>query len=322
MSACKAGRLFREDLMLRKILGGVLAAALLTTPAMAGDSDACRKVRLSDVGWTDITATTAVTSVLLEALGYQPEVQVLSVPVTYQSLQNKDIDVFLGNWMPSMAADVKPFTDAKTVETLSQNLEGAGYGLVVPDYVYDGGVKSLKDIGKFKDKFSGKIYGIEPGNDGNRIVLSMIANKDNGLDGFELVESSEAGMLSQAEKSMKDQEWIVFLGWTPHPVMGNMKIKYLDGMGDSGFGAAKVFTNVRAGYATECPNAGKFIGNLKFDLPMENELMDQILKGKDAKQAATEWLKAHPDAATAWLNGVTTFDGGDATAAVKKTLGS
>jgi glycine betaine/proline transport system substrate-binding protein len=322
MSAREAGRLFREDSMLRKILGGVLAAALLTAPAMAGDSEACRKVRLSDVGWTDITATTAVASVLLEAMGYQPEVQVLSVPVTYQSLQNKDIDVFLGNWMPSMAADVKPFTDAKTVETLSQNLEGAGYGLVVPDYVYDGGVKSLKDIGKFKDKFSSKIYGIEPGNDGNRIVLSMIANKDNGLDGFELVESSEAGMLAQAEKSMKSQEWIVFLGWTPHPVMGNMKIKYLDGMGDSGFGAAKVFTNVRAGYGTECPNAGKFISNLKFDLPMENELMDQILKGKDAKEAATEWLKAHPDAATPWLNGVTTFDGGDASAAVKKTLGS
>jgi glycine betaine/proline transport system substrate-binding protein len=242
--------------------------------------------------------------------------------VTYQSLQNKDIDVFLGNWMPSMAADVKPFTDAKTVEVLAQNLEGAGYGLVVPDYVYDGGVKSLKDIGKFKDKFAGKIYGIEPGNDGNRIVLGMIANKDNGLDGFELVESSEAGMLAQAEKVMKDQDWIVFLGWTPHPVMGNMKIKYLEGMGDSGFGAAKVFTNVRAGYAKECPNVGKFIGNLKFDLPMENELMDQILKGKDAKDAATEWLKAHPDAATPWLNGVTTFDGGDATAAVKKTLGS
>ena len=71
--------------MLRKILGGVLAAVLFAAPAMAGDSEACRKVRLSDVGWTDITATTAVTSVLLEALGDQPEVQVLSVPVTCTS---------------------------------------------------------------------------------------------------------------------------------------------------------------------------------------------------------------------------------------------
>src|SRR5215510_2315114 len=175
MSACESRPfVYREDLMLRKILGGVLAAVLLTSPAMAGDSDACRKVRLSDVGWTDITATTAVASVLLEALGYEPETQVLSVPVTYASLKNKDIDVFLGNWMPSMTGDVKPFLDDKSVESISENLEGAGYGLVVPTYVADAGVKSLADLSKFKDKFDGKIYGIEAGNDGNRIVQGFI----------------------------------------------------------------------------------------------------------------------------------------------------
>jgi glycine betaine/proline transport system substrate-binding protein len=303
-------------------LAVAVSLVAMTGVAAAGDSESCKTVRLSDVGWTDIQATTGVASVLLTALGYEPDVKVLSVPVTYASLKNKDIDVFLGNWMPSMTNDVKPYTDDGSVETISQNLEGAGYGIVVPQYSADGGVKTLTDLGKFKDKFNGKIYGIEAGNDGNRIILDMISKPENNLEGFELVESSEAGMLTQAEKSMKNNEWIAFLGWTPHPVMGEMKIHYLDGMGDSGFGAATVHTNVRKGYTTECPNAGKFISNLKFDLSMENQMMDAILKGGNANDVAKEWLKAHPDAVTPWLAGVTTFDGGDAAAAVKSSLGS
>ena len=298
-----------------------LAVFVSSGAAFAADPESCKKVRLSDVGWTDIQATTGVASVLLTALGYEPDVIVLSVPVTYASLKNNDLDVFLGNWMPSMTADIKDYAAEGSVETVARNLEGAGYGLVVPNYVAEGGVKSLTDLGKFKDKFGGKIYGIEAGNDGNRIILDMITKPENNLEGFELVESSEAGMLTQAEQSIKNNEWIAFLGWTPHPVMGAMPITYLDGMGDSGFGAATVETNTRKGYVAECPNVGKFISNLKFTLDMEGAIMDAILKGADANTAATEWLKANPTAVTPWLAGVTTFDGGDAAAAVKAAIG-
>ena len=77
-----------------------------------------------------------------------------------------------------MTDDIKPYTDDGSVETIAQNLEGAGYGLVVPTYVADAGVKTLTDIAKFKDKFDGKIYGIEAGNDGNRIILDMISEPE------------------------------------------------------------------------------------------------------------------------------------------------
>jgi glycine betaine/proline transport system substrate-binding protein len=310
------------QVFLKALGGAALGLATSALPAVAQDAESCKTVRFSDVGWTDITATTAVTTTILEALGYETEVQVLSVPVTYASLKNKDIDVFLGNWMPSMAADVQPFLDDGSVETIGQNLEGAGYGLVVPNYVAEAGVKSLADIGPQGEQFDKKIYGIEPGNDGNRIVLGMIEDPANGLEGFELVESSEAGMLAQAQKAIADEEWIVFLGWTPHPVMGEMEITYLEGMGDSGFGAATVHTNIRAGYDEECPNVAKFLANQKFSLSMENQIMDAILKGEDPNAAAEAWLKANPDAVTPWLEGVTTIDGGDAVAAVKSALGA
>jgi glycine betaine/proline transport system substrate-binding protein len=305
----------------KSLLAATAMTALLAGGAQAADAESCKTVRFADVGWTDVQVTTGIATNVLEALGYATEVKTLSVPVTFASLKNKDIDVFLGNWMPSMTADIKAYQDDKSVETIATNLEGAGYGLVVPQYAADAGVKTLTDLGPNKDKFDGKIYGIEAGNDGNRIISEMIANPANKLDGFELVESSEAGMLTEAEKAMKENRFIAFLAWTPHPIMGEMKIHYLDGMGDSGFGAATVHTNVRAGYVGECPNAGKLLSNLKFNLAMEGAMMDPVLKdGADPKAVALDWLKANSDAAKAWLDGVTAFDGSDAAAALSAAL--
>ncbi len=305
----------------------VLGAFAFAGPSMAaGDGASCQKVRFSDVGWTDITATTATASAILESIGYEPEIQQLGVPVTYAALAKKDVDVFLGNWMPSMENDIAPYREAGTVETLGANLTGAKYTLAVPQATWDKGLKDFKDIGKFKADLDGKIYGIEPGNDGNRLVQDVINNKDFGLDGFEVVESSEAGMLSQVAKATGAGKDIVFLGWAPHPMNANFKLQYLTGGDDyfgPNFGGADVYTNVRKGYVSECPNVGKFISQLKFSLEMENEIMGAILdKGQDPKAAAVAWMKANPDTVKGWLQGVTTFDGsGDGAAAAEKGLG-
>jgi glycine betaine/proline transport system substrate-binding protein len=294
--------------------------------ARAADPESCKAVRFADVGWTDITATTAMASRILEALGYKPDTQVLSVPVTYKSLSNKDIDVFLGNWMPTMEADRKPYIEDKTVELIEKpNLEGAKYTLAVPTYTFDEGLKSFQDVAKFKDKLEGKIYGIEPGKDCNRLILGMIDKDQFSLKGFELVESSEQGMLAQVERATKRNEPIVFLGWEPHPMNSKYKMSYLSGGDDvfgPNYGGATVYTNVRAGYGSECPNAGTFIKNLSFTLPMENEVMGAILfDGVEAPKAAEAWLKANPAAWEGWLAGVTTFDGQPGLDAAKKSLG-
>ena len=258
------------------ILAGIALIAAPTLAARAAEADSCKAVRFADVGWTDITATTALTSRILEGLGYTASNQVLAVPVTYASLKNKDIDVFLGNWMPTMAADLKPYVDDKSVEVIERpNLEGAKYTLAVPTYTFEAGIQSFGDIARFKDALGGKIYGIEPGNDGNRLILGMIESNQFDLGGFELVESSEQGMLAQVARATTRKEPVVFLGWEPHPMNANFPMKYLAGGDDvfgPNFGGATVFTNVRAGYLTECPNVGALISNLRFTLPMENEV--------------------------------------------------
>ena len=63
-----------------QILSPLLAAAmaLSTSPAGAADSADCQSPKFSDVGWTDITATTAAASVVLRGTGHAPETTVLS----------------------------------------------------------------------------------------------------------------------------------------------------------------------------------------------------------------------------------------------------
>jgi len=299
------------------------ALALAALPAAAADT--CEEVSFSDVGWTDITATTAVATTLLDALGYATEVKVLSVPVTYASMANGDIDVFLGNWMPTMEADIAPYRAAGSVETVRENLEGAKYTLATNAVMADRGLTSFADIARFADALDGRIYGIEPGNDGNRLILDMIEADAFGLGAFDLVESSEQGMLAQAERATRRGEGIVFLGWEPHPMNANLDMTYLTG-GDDWFGpdlgGATVYTNTRAGLSQDCPNLGAFLGNLKFTLAMENEIMGAILNdGEDPGDAAEAWLRANPDVLDAWLDGVTTLSGEPALPAVRSALG-
>ncbi|MGB6306264.1 MAG: choline ABC transporter substrate-binding protein, partial [Steroidobacteraceae bacterium] len=277
------------------------------------DPPDCQTVRFSDVGWTDVTSTTALIAQLLRSIGYSPTITVLSVPVTFASIQNNDIDVFLGNWMPAQAADRGHYVEDGTVVVIGANLTGAKYTLAVPAYTYAAGLKDFKDIQRFGPELNDSIYGIEPGNDGNRHVLDMLKQNQFDLSGFKLIESSEQGMLAQVERAYRDKKPIVFLAWEPHPMNMRFDLRYLTG-GDEFFGpnygGATIYTVTRKGYSEQCPNMGRLLANLKFTLRGESEMMAAILDAHEpADIAATEWLRANPTAVKTWLAGVLTFDG-------------
>ncbi len=118
-----------------------------TVPSVAVQAN-CKTVTFSDVGWTDITATTAVNTVTLYALGYDTEVKLLSVPVTYDSLAKGDVDVFLGNWMPTIEEDIAAYRDAGSVDTIRKNLEGAKYAIATNAKGATAGLTHFADIAK------------------------------------------------------------------------------------------------------------------------------------------------------------------------------
>ncbi|MET3595127.1 glycine betaine/proline transport system substrate-binding protein [Mesorhizobium shonense] len=298
-----------------------LTIFMAAAPAHA-DPESCRKVKFSDLSWTDLSLTNATASVILTALGYEPEQTILGLPVTFESLKNKDIDVFLGNWLPVQEQEFKSYVNNGDVDVITTNLTGAKFTLAVPTYVAKAGVTSYDDLSKFSDKFNSTIYGIEAGS--NQPLLDMISAGRHGLKDWNVVESSEAAMLTQVDKMTKGKEWIVFLAWAPHPMNLNFDLTYLSG-GDKeygpNFGGATVRTLTRKGYRQECPNVTKFLENLHFDIDYENVGMNEIMTNSvEPIDAARKLIKQHPDMLTAWLDGVKTFDGKDGYAAAKAAV--
>ena len=315
----KGGRRFSDLWQASRYALLAFASCVVSPPPVARaaeplqEPESCRVVRLSDIGWTAESVATAVFAKVLSDLGYQPQVTVLSVPVTFESMRNGDIDIFLGNWLPAQGPLLQPFLDDHSVDLVRTNLEGAKYTLGVPEYLYEAGLRDFADIHRFKKELGASIYGIEPGNDGNLHVIGMIEKNEFGLGEFKLVESSEQGMLAEVERATSQKRPIVFLAWAPHPMNTRFNIRYLTG-GDTtfgpNFGAATVNTLTRAGYTAECANVGRLLANFELTVDLENEWMDNVLNRKeDTVDLARRWVESRPELMMRWLVDVRAFDG-------------
>jgi glycine betaine/proline transport system substrate-binding protein len=294
--------------------------------AQVPESAACEKVRFSTVGWSDIEATTAVTTFVLNALGYKTEVLTMSVPETFAALKSKKADVFLGYWSPTQDSMVQPLLKDGSIKVLEKpNLENARYTLAVPEYLYDQGLKSFADIAKFKTQLEGKIYGIEAGNDGNVLIQKMITADQFGLKGFKVVDSSETGMLDALNQAERAKKPIVFLGWEPHPMNLRLRIKYLSGGDDvfgPNFGSSKVYTLISKDLDTNCPNLYTFLKNFRLTADQESWIMLGTFESSKTNNVniGKKWVKVNKEILKPWLNGVFDRKGGNAESAVRAAL--
>ncbi len=291
----------------------MLTGTAMLSAAQAAEPQSCKNVRLGVVNWTDVMATSAMTQVLLDGLGYETKQTSASQQIIFAGIRDQRLDVFLGYWNPLMTQTITPFVEQNQVKVLAEpSLKDARATLAVPTYLADKGLKSFSDIAKFKEELGGKIYGIEPGSGANKQIKEMIAKNQFGLGDFQLVESSEAGMLSAVTRATQRNEAIVFFGWAPHPMNVNLKMTYLTGsQGALGpnEGMATVWTVTAPNYASRCPNVDKLLSNLTYSAEAESRMMQPLLDHKDALESAKAWLKGHPEDQKRWLSGVTTFDG-------------
>ncbi|HOP28552.1 MAG TPA: ABC transporter substrate-binding protein [Spirochaetota bacterium] len=293
----------------------IIFSSLALTSCKKESKSSKNLIRFASVSWTGVTIKTELAIEILKSIGYEATNTMVSVPIVYQALDSNDADIFLGNWMPSMETIANKYFEKGNVIKYMVNMPGAKYTLAVPSYAYNAGLRDFSDIEKFADKLEYKIYGIEEGNDGNLIIENMIKNNMFNLGKFKLIPSSETGMLAEMQSFMRTGKWGVFLGWSPHSMNEILDMKYLSGSKADTFGendgTATIYTNIRKGFDKEHPNVALFLKNLKFPVPMMNQIMTILHKNKDMKpkEAGILWLKKNPGTYREWLKDVKTYDG-------------
>lgn len=275
------------------VLGLVLA--FVGGPAQAAEK---KPVRIVYVEWPCAVATTnLVKAVIEERLGRPCEILPVSVAVKYQSLALGEADATVCAWLPNTQ---KTYWDKvkNKVDDLGALVGGARIGWVVPDYVPYKTVAELK--GKAKE-FGGKIYGIDPG--AEYMTLSEKAIKEYGLDGFELVEGSDAVMVAMLADAIKHKKPVVVTGWAPHWMFGRWDLHFLEEPKKIFGEEEEIHTLTRKGLKEDMPDVYAFLDKFAFlDAKQLQTLMAENEEpGADPLETAKRFIRDHKEQVDGWF---------------------
>ena len=279
----------------------VVAIALLVglglTLGMAGNAPAAdKKVEIVYVEWSCATASANVVKAVLETkMGYDVELMSVSAAAMWQALATGDVDACTTAWLPTTHGHY--FDKVKDdVVNLGHNLVGTRIGLVVPTYVT---IDSIAELDANAEKFDGKIVGIDPG--AGIMSKTEQAIKDYGMKNMELMEGSGAMMTAVLQDKIKNDEWVVVTGWTPHWKFGKWDLKYLEDPKNVYGGAEYIDTIVRKGLKADMPDVYAFLDNFEWTPADIQTVMAWNQEGGTPEQNALKWIKQNPEKVQAWL---------------------
>ncbi|MYL22352.1 ABC transporter substrate-binding protein [Vreelandella massiliensis] len=304
--------------------GFLLSSMLLSAPSLAQDN--AETVRFAVPAWPGVTVKTALTAQLLEALGYEVRQQELGSTITYEAMNQGEIDAFMAAWLPAQNGMYETAMARDTIVDLGNNVDGARLGFAVPTYVYDAGLTSAAQFANeaFAERLDQTIYSIEVGSGMSDLLNAAVDDDVYGLGDWKLSETSTPGMLSAAADAINRDEWIVFAGWTPHWMNIEYDIRYLDDpeniWGESG-GRSDVKTLVTRDFYAANPNATRLLDQIAFSAEDQSAMIYGFsYEEREPEQVALEWMRDNPERVQAFLEGVTTTEGSAAWEAVNTQL--
>ncbi len=303
------------------LLGLLLLASVFVLGACGGAGE---DVRFGTVDWPEAIAKTHVAATVVEALGYETEIQELSVPGVFEGLESGALDIFVEAWFPTMQPNLDA-TDPGSIESVGINLPEATFSVAVNRTACDAGVRSHEDLDRFANRFEEdgqpSIFGIEPGNDGNQVVLDMIENDQYDLGNWKLVESSTNGMLSEVDRRLGDGEWVAWTGWEPHWMNNRYDMCLLEDPEEAWGGQSHVETLVNDEFPEQFPELYTFFEQMVVTPEIQRELIDGIdNSGLPPEEFAIQWLRENSDVTDNWLSGIEATDGTDGAEALRNYL--
>ena len=271
------------------------------------------KLKFGVPAWPGVTVKTEVVCQIFEKLGYETEQFIVSLSMVFKGLETGDINAYLAGWSPLEDSMIIPLAKKGKIEKVRANIENAISGLCVPDYVWNAGIHSIKDMVKNGDKFNKKIYCIEAGSGMGDSLEAAVKNNADNMGDWNIVNSSTSGMLSQVKSLMADKEWIVFFGWAPHWMNIEFDMEYLETSPKTQEITRRksvVYTILPSDFSTKNKNAYKFFKQFKADSDIQSKwIYDYGFKKITPEKIAEKWIKNNKEIVLKWVEGVKSLDG-------------
>ena len=274
-----------------KTLAANALAATLSLPALAED----KTITIGTMSWEDLTPITGITKSVLEQQGYTVEVEEFSEwGIAFAALTKGDVDIMASQtdyvahdyWLKNM----------KKLEKISPVSHGLYQAIAVPSYVT---INSMDELAGVKDKFGGKIIGIEPGSGLMRDAASAV--DAYGFD-MELVEGSTAAMTAALDSAMSRNEWIAVTVWEPSWMMQKYDVKFLaDPKGVFPTAQSYYFIGT-AGFSAENPHTRELLASIYVPLADITAINGAMNDGKSLDEAVSDWVASHEDLVTRWTD--------------------
>ena len=190
----------------------------------------------------------------------------MKIDKIFEELNSGEIDLFFDSWLP-VSHDSYILKYGKNLEKISRSFSGARIGLVVPSYVT---VSSIEELERNKEKFKGRIYGIESSS--GIMEASEKAIKEYSLS-YSLIEGNSNDMIKKVENALNSNEWIVFTGWSPHIAFAKWDLKYLSDYKEIYGLQEDAWILSRKGFAENYPEIEKILK----DFELSKEEMSNLL---------------------------------------------